>query len=94
MSIGGVIGGAFCAILAPVIFDWAYEHPLLIVAAALLIPQRNYLRIVERVWQNPRWARLSLLLPALAFLLSMAGDRRFFPETPTGRQRRRAYRSR
>ncbi|HZG45062.1 MAG TPA: hypothetical protein VEZ41_02175, partial [Allosphingosinicella sp.] len=83
MSIGGVIGGAFCAILAPVIFDWAYEHPLLIVAAALLIPQRNYLRIVERIWENPRWARLSLLLPALALLLSMAGDRRFFPETPT-----------
>jgi SAM-dependent methyltransferase len=39
MSIGGVIGGLFCAILAPLIFDWTWEHPLLIFAAALLLPQ-------------------------------------------------------
>jgi SAM-dependent methyltransferase len=39
MSIGGVIGGLFCAIAAPLLFDWNWEHPLLIFAAALLIPQ-------------------------------------------------------
>lgn len=39
MSIGGVIGGLFCAIAAPLLFDWTWEHPLLIFAAALLIPQ-------------------------------------------------------
>ena len=84
MSVGGMLGGAFCAIAAPVIFDWAYEHPLLILAAALLIPQRSYLRKIERIWEHPAWGfRLSLFLPAVAILLSLAGDRRFFPEVPS-----------
>jgi SAM-dependent methyltransferase len=39
MSIGGVVGGLFCAIAAPLLFDWTWEHPLLIFASALLIPQ-------------------------------------------------------
>jgi SAM-dependent methyltransferase len=39
MSVGGVIGGLFCAILAPLLFDWTWEHPILIFAAALLLPQ-------------------------------------------------------
>jgi SAM-dependent methyltransferase len=39
MSLGGVIGGFFCAIVAPLLFDWTWEHPILLLAAALLIPQ-------------------------------------------------------
>ena len=38
MSAGGVIGGAFPALIAPVLFDWVWEHPLLVLAAALLVP--------------------------------------------------------
>lgn len=38
MSVGGALGGLFCALIAPLLFDWVYEHPLLLVAAALLIP--------------------------------------------------------
>src|SRR3546814_9272611 len=38
MSAGGVLGGLFAALFAPLIFDWVYEHPLLILAAAMLIP--------------------------------------------------------
>jgi SAM-dependent methyltransferase len=83
MSVGGVLGGAFCAIAAPVIFDWAYEHPLLIVAAALLLPQRPYLAWIERLWADPRTGpRLALWLPALAVALSLAADRSFAPEVP------------
>lgn len=41
MSVGGVIGGIFCALVAPIVFDWVYEHPILILAAALLIPQAS-----------------------------------------------------
>ncbi|MFC7497929.1 spermidine synthase [Enterovirga sp. GCM10030262] len=83
MSVGGVLGGAFCAIVAPTLFDWAYEHPLLILAAALLIPQRNYLAAVERVWADPAWRRrLSLWLPVIALLLSLVGDRRFHSDVP------------
>ena len=83
MSVGGVLGGAFCAIVAPTLFDWAYEHPLLILAAALLIPQRNYLAAVERVWADPAWrSRLSLWLPVIALLLSLVGAWRFHSDVP------------
>jgi hypothetical protein len=39
MSAGGALGGVFTALIAPVAFDWAWEHPLLVLlAAALLAP--------------------------------------------------------
>jgi spermidine synthase len=38
MSAGGALGGVFTALIAPVVFDWVWEHPLLIFAAALLMP--------------------------------------------------------
>ena len=38
MSAGGVLGGLFAALLAPLVFDWVYEHPLLTLAAAMLLP--------------------------------------------------------
>lgn len=41
MSIGGVVGGIFCALIAPVIFNWGYEYPILIAASALLLSQQS-----------------------------------------------------
>jgi hypothetical protein len=38
MSAGGALGGVFTALIAPEVFDWVWEHPLLIIAAALLMP--------------------------------------------------------
>jgi SAM-dependent methyltransferase len=38
MAAGGALGGIFTALLAPVVFDWVWEHPLLILAAAILLP--------------------------------------------------------
>lgn len=38
MSAGGVLGGLFAALVAPLLFDWVYEHPLLILGAAMLLP--------------------------------------------------------
>ena len=43
MSAGGALGGAFTALIAPLLFDWVWEHPLLVIAAALLLPQRPLL---------------------------------------------------
>lgn len=63
MSIGGVTGGAFCALLAPALFDWMYEFPLLVLAAALLMPMRTGLPVLS--WRQRR----SVLLGAM--LLSM-----------------------
>lgn len=37
MSLGGVLGGAFNALLAPVIFDGVYEYPLAVIAALALL---------------------------------------------------------
>ena len=38
MSAGGALGGLFTALIAPMVFDWAWEHPLLVLAAAMLLP--------------------------------------------------------
>ena len=73
MSVGGVIGGIFCAVLAPSIFDWTYEHPLLLLAAAALVPQSALLPMAARM---PQWLRLTLV--AFVFALSWMADRRPF----------------
>jgi spermidine synthase len=73
MSVGGVIGGIFCAVIAPGLFDWTYEHPLLLLAAAALVPQRPLIPWAERF---PLWLKLTLL--ALVFGLSWAADRKPF----------------
>lgn len=39
MSAGGALGGVFTALVAPLAFDWVWEYPLLILAAALLLPR-------------------------------------------------------
>lgn len=47
MSLGGVLGGAFNALLVPVIFNSVAEYPLMLLAALLLLPQRY--------WLGPTW---------------------------------------
>lgn len=47
MSLGGVLGGAFNALLVPVIFTSVAEYPLMLIAALLLMPQRY--------WLGPTW---------------------------------------
>jgi SAM-dependent methyltransferase len=79
MAVGGVLGGAFCAILAPTLFDWAYEHPLLIVAAALLMPQAPFIP-----WAQDMPAPLRWLLAAGLLALSWAIDRNLGPFTTAG----------
>ena len=64
MSFGGMLGGLFCAIVAPLVFDWAYEHPLLILAAAVLVPQ-----IALVPWPKSLQTVLGLALPVFALLL-------------------------
>jgi spermidine synthase len=79
MAVGGVLGGAFCAILAPTLFDWAYEHPLLIVAAALLMPQTPFIP-----WAQDMPAPLRWLLAAGLLALSWAVDQNLGPFTGPG----------
>ena len=70
MSLGGVVGGLFCALFAPLVFDWGYEHPILILAASLLVAHQPLFRWSYELWQDKgalfRWA-----VPLGAALLSL-----------------------
>jgi len=39
MSVGGVLGGIFNSLLAPLIFPYAYEYPLVLVISCLMVPR-------------------------------------------------------
>jgi hypothetical protein len=81
MSVGGVLGGLFCALIAPLVFDWAYEHPILVVLAGGLIPQQPLFAWTSRLWTTPeRAARLARWIPPIAIILSLLADRRLWPE--------------
>ncbi len=58
ISVGGVLGGAFNALLAPLIFNSLVEFPLVLVLAALLIPP------AEEQEDSPAARRNDLLFPA------------------------------
>jgi hypothetical protein len=74
MSIGGVLGGAFCALVAPLIFDWTYEHLLLLVAAAWLILAPSPFTSLRRLWaKDARRKRLTLLVIPLIVLFAVVG---------------------
>jgi spermidine synthase len=62
MSAGGALGGAFTALIAPVLFDWVWEHPLLVFAAALLMP----------LPQRLDWTRMAGLDRGMAWLAAAA----------------------
>lgn len=71
MSIGGALGGLFTALVAPTIFDWTYEHPILLLAAGLLLPLANPFAKVAAIWASPLAARFELVL-ALIVIAAMA----------------------
>ena len=75
MSVGGVLGGLFCALVAPMIFDWTYEHPILVVAAAFVLGATN--PFLAGYWKNggsPRLVRWSI---PLLLLVSLIGQGAF-----------------
>ena len=66
MSAGGVLGGLFAALLAPVLFDWTWEHPLLILAAAMLVPLDRWKPLLGNRLQTERARRMALYLALFA----------------------------
>jgi spermidine synthase len=67
LSLGGVLGGLFNALLAPMLFTSLAEYPLAMVFAALLIP-----RLDEPAGPTaPRTRWLDLLLPAALLLMCL-----------------------
>ncbi len=65
MSAGGVLGGLFAALIAPLLFDWVYEHPILVLAAAMLLP-------LPALFPWDRWLKVSRPVPIVILLLVVA----------------------
>ena len=64
ISVGGLLGGVFCAVIAPLAFDGVYEYPLVVLLAALLRPR-------ARASSGRAMTRLSWLDFALPALLAV-----------------------
>ena len=78
MSVGGVLGGAFCALIAPLIFDWTYEHLILLVAAAWLIRTKSPFARFATLWDGDSTARRITVAGICALvLLAIAGKGAF-----------------
>nr|WP_246346894.1 fused MFS/spermidine synthase [Sphingomonas jinjuensis] len=67
MAVGGALGGVFAGLLAPILFDWTYEFPLLILAAGALVPQLFLTGSIRRVWHDATARRIAWLF--LVFVL-------------------------
>ena len=59
MAFGGALGGVFAGLVAPVVFDWTYEYPILIFAAGLLVPQVFLTHRIRSLWTTPAKRRLA-----------------------------------
>ncbi|OYY67926.1 hypothetical protein [Sphingomonas sp. 28-63-12] len=67
MSLGGVLGGVFAALIAPVLFDWTWEYPLLVLAAGLLARQELVIAPLAALWRgDAQRQRIITLAIALA----------------------------
>ena len=88
MSFGGALGGVFAGLIAPVVFDWTYEYPLLILAAGLLAPQVFLTHGLRAIWSDPprRAAAFATVVVALAILFvgRFLGPTKLFGEDRQG----------
>jgi hypothetical protein len=87
MSVGGMLGGLFCALVAPLVFDWTYEHPILLILAAVLIAHKPIFDFMENLWANDvkaafatRWGLIALAFISIA-AIGPVGDATGLPMT-------------
>ncbi len=71
MSVGGALGGAFAGLVAPVLFDWTYEYPLLILAAGMLAPLPYLLPVTQRAWVGGGLTLRLVAILAIAALVAV-----------------------
>ncbi len=64
-----MVGGIFCALLAPVVFNWAYEYPILIAVSALLLSQRALFG-TKLMGDGANRVRRSISIVAIALVVS------------------------
>ena len=77
MSVGGALGGLFCALIAPLIFDWTYEYPILVVAAAWILGGKSPLAWVEDFWRSEHAPRVALWSVPAVLLIALVGQGAF-----------------
>lgn len=68
LSLGGVLGGIFNALIAPLVFNSVIEYPLAIVLSCLLLPQTAE---TEEALVGLRARRLDFATPVLIFAMTM-----------------------
>jgi hypothetical protein len=86
MSVGGVIGGIFCALIAPLVFDWTYEHPILLIAAAFALGHEVLIQRGGTFWRKYGDTSAVALGLCAALLLVSTVASSFFVEAPTAVQ--------
>ena len=70
MSVGGALGGIFAGLVAPLVFDWTWEYPILILAAGALVPQDFLIGQLSRLWApDSQHRRIATLGTAFAMAL-------------------------
>jgi len=72
MGAGGALGGVFAGVVAPVVFDWTYEYPLLIIAAGLLVPQIYMTHALRMIWTDGVRGRVAIATVAFALAILFA----------------------
>lgn len=84
ISLGGLIGGVFVAIVAPLIFDSILEYPMCLVLAAALLPNRGgersrndpaegYRGATGRRGRGTLWRERDIVLAVLIFAILVGG---------------------
>ena len=71
MSAGGVVGGLFCALIAPLIFNWGYEHPILLIFAGFLVAGKPLFEFAEPLWAGPKQKVAGILIVVLAIVAAI-----------------------
>ncbi|MEO7688181.1 MAG: fused MFS/spermidine synthase [Sphingomonas sp.] len=70
MSVGGVLGGIFSGLIAPLVFDWTWEFPILILVAGALVPQNFLAEQISRLWAHDAQRRRIATL-GVAFVMAL-----------------------
>ena len=93
ISLGGLVGSGFCALVAPLLFNWQAEYPLAIVATLALLPWPATPRLHIRHGGNmARLAVATIVLAGLTWNIYFSGrasrillrERTFFGDFQVG----------
>ncbi len=85
MAAGGALGGVFAGLVAPVVFDWTYEYPLLILAAGALAPQTFLTAGLRNLWWGRRRPVALATVGVLLAVLLVVGAQAMGPGEPDRR---------